>query len=95
MKMHVIHLFTLLSLVACSQAQIKISTMDIKRVNPKCTPLAKVITENHDGVEALARVEAENKVKELNGDTLGFEEAVRNGKEIKFSGVAFRCKNEE
>lgn len=95
MKMHVLHLFTVLSLFACAQAPIKISTVDLKRIDPKCTPLAKVVTENHEGIEALARVEAENKVRELNGDTLGFEEAVRNGKEIKYSGVAFRCKNEE
>jgi hypothetical protein len=95
MKFPVIYLLISSFLFSCSSVQKKIASIDYKRINPKCVPLAKIATENKDGVEALAMLDAENKVRALNGDTLAIEETVRNGKEIKFSGVAYRCKIEE
>lgn len=95
MKLNVICLLVLSSVVACSTTTKKITAIDYKRIGPKCIPLAKVVTENKDGIEALAQIEAENKVRDLNGDTLAIVESVRNGENIKFSGVAYRCKNEE
>ena len=90
-----IYFLILTNILACSSVQKKITSVDVKRINPKCIPLAKVMTENNEGVEALAVVDAENKVRELNGDTLAVEEIIRNGKEIKFNGIAYRCKNNE
>jgi hydroxymethylpyrimidine/phosphomethylpyrimidine kinase len=95
MKINFIFLVILASLMACSTPAKKITAIDYKRIGPKCIPLAKVVTENKEGIEALAQMEAEKKVRELNGDTLAIEESVRNGEHIKFSGVAYRCKNEE
>jgi len=95
MKMNFIYLLVLSCLVSCSSTVKKINSIDYKRIGPKCIPLAKVVTENKDGIEALAQLEAENKVRNLNGDTLAIVESVRNGEHIKFSGVAYRCKNEE
>lgn len=95
MKLYMSYLLVLSSLLACSTTTKKIVSLDYKRIDPKCIPLAKVVTENKDGIEALAQIEAEKKVRELNGDTLAIVESVRNGEQIKFSGVAYRCKNEE
>ncbi len=95
MKFKIIFLIVLSTIFSCSNIQQKITSVDYKKISSKCIPLAKIATENKDGVEALALLEAQNKVRELNGDTLAIEETVRNGKEIKFSGVAYRCKNEE
>jgi hypothetical protein len=95
MKNSLVLFFLLISLFSCSSTPKKIASVDLKRVDPKCIPLAKIITENRDGVEALALRDAENKVRDLGGDTLAIEETVRNGKEVKFGGVAFRCKTEE
>jgi hypothetical protein len=95
MKLRLVCFLVLMGTISCSSIQKKISLIDSKRISSKCIPLAKIATENKDGVEALAMLEAENKVRDLNGDTLAIEETVRNGKEVKFSGVAYRCKNEE
>lgn len=95
MKKNLIYFVILASLISCSSTPKKITRVDVKRISPKCLPLAKITVENKDGVEALAILDAENKVRDLNGDTLAIEETVRNGKEIKFGGVAYRCKTEE
>ena len=95
MKTSFLYVLVFVLAMSCSSTTKKINRVDVKRIDPKCVPLAKITVENSDGVEALAMKEAEKKVRDLDGDTLAIEETVRNGKEIKFGGVAYRCKNGE
>jgi hypothetical protein len=96
MKINVLFFSVILLVSACSTSEpTKITTLEYKKVSPSCFPVARVLTEEDDGVEATAILEAEDKVRSLKGDTLVIEEIIRNGKGIKLSGVAYRCKKEE
>ncbi|MBT3585888.1 MAG: hypothetical protein HN509_13360 [Halobacteriovoraceae bacterium] len=87
----------LLLLVSCATSKTKLSSdgmkvkvMSTKR-GTKCNVVNKVIGENDNGSEELARNHARNLAGNDGANAVHFDEVIKNGKDIKLYSTAYNC----